>query len=333
MKLEWTPDKILELSGHYWASFALHTGVELDLFTLLDEEGLTEEEVSQELKISKRGTKALLRALCALGFIKKEGEIYFDTEESVEFLSKNSPEYLGYMIKHHHYLSKYWVSLPKAVKSGKPVKRSTLLKSMENELEAFLMGMFNNASIIATKVAQILPLSQCQTLLDLGGGPGTYSIHFALKNPDLACKVYDLKQTQPFCEKVVAKYGLQTRVKFVPFNFLKDKIEEKFDAVWMSHILHGEGEKEALKVVKLAAKSLNKGGLIFIHEFILNDDGVSPLFPTLFSLNMLVGTKKGKAYTFSELKTFLQNSKIEEIEMIDFVGPSESRIIFGRKRR
>lgn len=324
--------KLLELSGSYWQSFALHTAVELDIFTLLDEEGMSLNEICKELSLSKRGAKALLSALCAMGLLKKEGEIYFDGRDAVEYLSKNSPEYLGYMIKHHHYLSKYWVKLKKAIITGKPVKKSTLHKAGQNELEAFLMGMFNNASIIAPKMADVLPLSNCETLLDLGGGPGTYSIHFCLKNPQLKCKIYDLPQTKPFAEKVISNYGLKSRVEFVPFDFLKDTIEEKFDAAFLSHILHAEGEKECKRIIKIAAKSLNKGGIILIHEFILNDDEETPLFPAIFSLNMLIGTKKGKSYTFSELKSFLKEAKIESIDLIDFEGPSQSRIIIGRKK-
>lgn len=326
------PERIFELSGKYWESFALHTGVELDIFTLLDEEGMTIDEIATELSLSKRGTKVLVSALTALGFLEKEGEIYYDSRDAVEFLSKNSPEYLGYIVKHHHYLSKYWVSLPKAVKTGNPVKKRSLHKPEKNELEAFLMGMFNNASLIAPKVADLLDLRECTTLLDLGGGPGTYAIHFCLKNPQLEAKVYDLSQSSVFANKLISGFGLKSRIKFVPFDFTKESIKEKFDAVWLSHILHGEGEKTARKIVKKAVSSLNKKGKIFIHEFVLDDEGCGPLFPAIFSLNMLVVTKKGKSYTESEIKNFLISSGVEEIETLDFEGLSQSRIICGRKK-
>lgn len=327
-----SPEKILELSGKYWASFALHTAVELDIFTLLDEEGMTIDEVASELSLSKRGTKALVSALTALGFLEKEGEIYYDSREAVEYLSKNSPEYLGFMIRHHHYLSKYWVRLREAVKTGKPIKKRSIHNPDKDELEAFLMGMFNNASLIAPKIAELIDLSKCKTLLDLGGGPGTYAIHFCLKNPNLKATIYDLNTSEVFALKMISGYGLKSRVNFVSFDFTKDKIKEKFDAVWLSHILHGEGEKTARNVVRKAVSSLNKEGKIFIHEFVLNDDETGPLFPAIFSLNMLVGTKKGKSYRESEIKEFLNSAKISDIELLDFEGPSQSKIICGRKK-
>lgn len=327
-----SPEKILELSGKYWASFALHTAVELDIFTLLDEEGMTIDEITSELSLSKRGTKALVSALTALGFLEKEGEIYYDSREAVEYLSKNSPEYLGFIIRHHHYLSRYWARLPEAVKKGKPTKKRSIHNPDKDELEAFLMGMFNNASLIAPRIAEIIDLSNCETLLDLGGGPGIYSIHFCLKNPNLKAKIYDLKQSEDFALKMISGYGLKSRINFVSFDFIKEKIKEKFDVVWLSHILHGEGEKTAKSVVKKAASSLNKEGKIFIHEFILNDDETGPLFPAIFSLNMLIGTKEGKSYRESDIKKFLNSAGIGDIKFLDFEGPSQSKIIYGRKK-
>lgn len=325
------PSRILELSGKYWESFALHAGVELDIFTLLDEEGMTIEEIASELSLSKRGAKALVCALTALGFLEKEGEIYYDSREAIEYLSQNSPEYLGYMIRHHHYLSKYWAMLPTAVKTGLPVKKRSMDNPEKHELEAFLMGMFNNASLIAPKIAELIDLKDCCSLLDLGGGPGTYAIHFCLKYPELSAKIYDLKQSAVFAERLISGYGLKSRIEFVPFDFTKDRIEEKFDSVWLSHILHGEGESTARKVIKKAVSSLNKGGKIYIHEFILNDDETGPIFPAIFSLNMLIGTKNGKSYTESEIKDFLKSAGAKDIKLLDYSGPSQSRIICGSR--
>lgn len=329
-KRKWDQESILKLSGQYWAAFALHAAIELDIFTLLDEEGMTIDEIATELSLSKRGTKALVCALHALGFLEKEGEIYFDSREAVEYLSKNSPEYLGYMIKHHHYLSKYWINLPEAIKTGKPV-RKRIQKRSDKELEAFLMGMFNNASLIAPKVADLINLKEAKRLLDLGGGPGTYSIHFCLKYPNLKATIYDLPQTKKFAEKMILNYGLTERIEFKSFDYTKSSILEKFDVVWISHILHSEGEKVVQKIIKKSVKALNKNGQIYIHDFFLNEDGSSPLYPALFSLNMLIGTKEGKSYTIKEIQEILNKNGFVSIELINFEGPSQSRIIKGIK--
>ena len=70
------------------------------------------------------------------------------------------------------------------------------------------MGMFNLASLLAPRIAQAIDLSGCRRLLDLGGGPGTYAIHFCLANPGLSAVVYDLPTTRSFAEETIARFDL-----------------------------------------------------------------------------------------------------------------------------
>ncbi|MDR1660806.1 MAG: hypothetical protein LBR94_10830, partial [Desulfovibrio sp.] len=56
----WTPAAIMQTSGAYWASCALHSGVELGIFTALDDVFLTAAELAGKLGCDPRGTKTLL---------------------------------------------------------------------------------------------------------------------------------------------------------------------------------------------------------------------------------------------------------------------------------
>ena len=58
--------------------------------------------------------------------------------------------------------------------------------------------MFNLAMNLAPVLVPKIDLSNRRHLLDLGGGPGTYAIHFCLNNPQLKATVYDLPTTRPF---------------------------------------------------------------------------------------------------------------------------------------
>ncbi|HNQ77941.1 MAG TPA: methyltransferase [Acidobacteriota bacterium] len=328
---KWDPKKLLEVSGGYWASFALHAGVELDVFTLLDGESLTRAEVSKELTLSGRGAEAILNALAAMGLLAKKDGRFQTAEDAARYLSRSSKEYIGYMIRHHHYISKGWAELPECVRTGVPARDPGHRRAGERELEAFEMGMFNNASPIAPKVAEVLPLPEKGSLLDLGGGPGTYAIHFCLRHPGLMATVFDLSQVRPFAEKTIGDFGLGARIAFAEGDFNEDPLPAGFDAVWLSHILHGEGPSAASRLVAKASASLKDGGVMLIHEFILDDRGDSPLHPALFSLNMLVGTAEGKSYTGKEIEGFMRDAGISGISLLDSIALPNSRIMAGRK--
>jgi SAM-dependent methyltransferase len=281
--------------------------------------------------MEKRGLILLLNSLTALDLLVKKGEAYANTPEASTFLSKDSNQYIGYMILHHHHLAPSWVDMDKALIQGGPI-REAASTSAEEWRESFLMGMFNMGMAVAPGLAKQLDLSGCKRLLDLGGGPGTFAIHFCLENPELKSSVWDLPTTRPFAEKTIGKFGLEKRISFIPGDYTLEEIctVPQYDVAWLSHILHGEGPKMAEKIIAKAVAALKPEGKIFIHEFILNNTMDGPLFPALFSLNMFLGTKQGQSYSEEQLIAMLKTNGVKNIVRLDFTGPTQSGILTGQ---
>mgnify|MGYP001141554039 CR=1 FL=1 len=327
---DWTSDRILQTSGAYWATSALHAAVVLDLFTVIGQQQLEGATVARELNVPEDGLTRLLDAVTAMGLLTKSAGRYTTTDASRTYLGKDSERYLGYIIRHHHHLMESWAKLPEAVRTGRSVRLPVREKGADAR-EAFLMGMFNLAMQLAPRIVAVVDLSGCRSLLDLGGGPGTYAIHFCRHYPELGATVMDLPTTRPFAEKTIARMGMDRRVSFTAGDYLDDKIPGTYDAVWMSHILHGESPADCRRLIDKAARCLNPGGVVVIHEFILNDSGDGPLFPALFSLNMLLGTDGGRAYRQGQLAEMLADAGLEQIQRLDFTGVNDSGLIQGVK--
>jgi hypothetical protein len=324
---EWNEGRLLETSGGYWQAFALHTGVTLDLFTALGKERLKEKEIAQKLNLDKRGVFVLLNALVAMGLLQKVEDRYANTPASEALLSKESDRYIGYMILHHHHLVNSWHRLDQAVKSGRPVQRASAPKAQERE--SFLMGMFNLAMGIAPRLAHQLKLPGRKHLLDLGGGPGTYAIHFCLANAGLRATLYDLPTTRPFAARTIERFALSDRIDFMEGDYLLDRIGGRYDVAWLSHILHGEGPEECQLILDKTASTLVPGGMILIHDFLLNESLDGPLFPALFSLNMLVNTEKGRSYSESQVRNMMEVAGFHDLRRVPFEGPNGSGILTG----
>jgi hypothetical protein len=95
--------------------------------------------------------------------------------------------------------------------------------------------------------------------------------------------------------------------------------------------LHAEGFEMGCRIAQKAVSALETGGLIAIHEFILDDSLDGPLFAALFSLNMLLGTPQGRAYSQSQLSRMLTLAGITDIRRTEFRGATDSGIIIGKK--
>jgi hypothetical protein len=322
------PRELMEISGAYWESCALHAAVKLGVFTIIGQGQLTGKEMAQRLNGDERGVATLLNALTAMGLLVKSDNKYANAPASATYLTKDSPQYMGYMIMHHHHLMDSWHQLDRAIMTGAPV-RVRAAASTEEQRESFLMGMFNMAMAFAPQATKEIDLAGREHLLDMGGGPGTWAIHFCLNNPGMRATIYDLPATRPFAEKIVARFRVSDRVQFQEGNYLEDEIEGKYDVAWLSHILHGESPEHCALIIKKAVETLGPGGLIMIHDFILNNDLAGPLFPALFSLNMLTGTKGGRSYSEEQIMDMLAKAGAKKLSRHRFRAPNDSGIIVG----
>jgi hypothetical protein len=327
-KRQWTPGNLLELSVQFWETCALHAGVKIGVFTQIGGEPLTARETADRLNASVDGTERLLNALVAMGLLEKRNDRFTCMAPVRELLSQDSPAYIGHIIMHHHHLMESWARLDQAVVSGRPIRERSSF-SREEWRASFLMGMFNMALALAPRIVAAVDLSGRRRVLDLGGGPGTYAIHFCLKNPEIKGTVFDLPTTRPFAEKTIARFGLSDRIAFTDGNYLTDDIPGEYDVAWLSHILHGEGPEDCLNIIRKTVSALEPGGWVIIHEFILNDTRDGPLFPALFSLNMLQGTESGRAYSEHELKEMLEACGVRGVRRIGIQTPNDSGILVG----
>lgn len=328
-KKSWNPADLLQLSGGYWGACALHAGVKLDLFTPLTEQPRSVSELAGYLRTDSRGLGMLLTALAAMELLEKIGGAYASTPFSAEYLARTSPKYLGHIILHHHHLVPGWSHLDEAIRSGGPVRDRVSLTDNEEARESFLMGMFNLAMQIAPRIVGGIDLSGRRRLLDLGGGPGTYAVHFCQQNPRLSATVYDLPSTRRFAEQTIARFGLSDRISFEDGDFISGEIADRFDVAWLSHILHGESPEGCATIIRKTVAALEPGGLILIQEFILDDSLDGPLFPALFALNMLIGTPAGQAYSQGELYAMLAAEGVAGLRRLPLELPNGAGVIAG----
>lgn len=328
MAKEWTVGELLGTSNAYWRGCALQAAVRLDIFSAIASGKKTAVEIASSLETDERATAYLLNALAGMELLSKEDDSYANSQAAADFLDKGSPRYLGHIILHHHHLVDGWAQLDEAVRQGQPVVRRSYGEEVERE--AFLMGMFNLAMGNGPKVADAIDLSGYRHLLDLGGGPGTYAIHFCRANPELQAVVYDRKTTKPFAEKTAEKFEMGQRIRFIGGDFNYDPIGGgPFDVAWLSHILHSNGPDECQRLIDQVVSTMEPGALLLIHDFILNDDKAGPEFPTLFSLNMLLNNPAGRSYSEGEISAMLKRAGVTEIHRLSWQGPNGSAIIQG----
>jgi ubiquinone/menaquinone biosynthesis C-methylase UbiE len=276
----------------------LITANTLGMFELL-ERPLSAQSVSKRLNLTRRATEILLDVLVSLGFLKKSGQKYQNSSLSKRFLIKKSPYYQGDLLRHYDNLWRSWSVLDEVVRTGEP-------SSAEFDFRAFIMAMDNIARFKVKDVIRRIRLKSVKRVLDLGGGPGTYSLAFARKAEEVV--LYDRPETLRIAEENIKDDPFKNRIVLKAGDFMVDDLGRGYDIVFMSQILHSYSEKECLRLIKKVKRSLVQGGTVVIHEFYLDRTRTSPASGALFAVNMLVNTPSGRSYTQEELQSWLKKA-------------------------
>jgi 2-polyprenyl-3-methyl-5-hydroxy-6-metoxy-1,4-benzoquinol methylase len=260
--------------------------------------------ISKRLKADVRATEILLDALTGLGLLKKMKNMYSNSPLAARFLVSGYLYYQGDMLRHADTLWKNWSGLDEVIKTGKPYHKA-------HNHEAFILGMHNNASLKAKDIIKIVGLKSVKTALDLGGGPGTYSIEMARRGVNVT--LFDYPETIAIARKVVKKEKIHS-INFISGDFMSDDIGRGYDLIFISQILHAYSEKDNLQLLRKCKKALNNGGRVVIQEFSISKDRTHPPQGALFSVNMLVNTEGGRCYSPDEIKGWLLKVGMKNIE-------------------
>ncbi len=324
-----TAGDLLQISGGYWRSSALHAGIRLGVFEELEATPTPARALADRLGLDTDALSRLLSALAGMGLVEASEAGFSATDASQRFLVRDSGESVASMIGHHSYLAESWSVLHESVRSGNPNRRATARMDSDAR-DAFLRGMFDQAMLVAPRLVRTIDVSDRRLLLDVGGGPGTYALHFCARNPRLEAIVLDLPTTQEIAGSTIERFHLEDRVRFVGGDYLEDPLPSGCDAAWVSHILHSLDPEGCRHLLQRVTSALKPGSMVMVHDFILNDDRSGPPFPALFSLNMLLATEGGRTYTASELVAMLRDSGIRDVKRLPVEGPNGSGVFVGR---
>lgn len=327
-----SPESIMRLTSAHWSLKALSVAVDLSIFTFLQKESQTAEQLAGRLNLPKRSLTRLLNANVALGFLRKVDKVYENTEVAVSYLIEGSPNYLGDFVKLAgiHGFAK-WTHFGECIKNDAPIENlDDDYRQNEQRMQYFTRAMHNNAKGTARFISSLPLFANCNHVLDIGGGSGAYCIALTESFPDLHATMIDFPPVCKVAREYVGKSKAKDRINIIEGDALHGKIKVSGDIVLLSQVLHGMSESQCKELLNRCYKWTSSYGSIIVHEFFLEDDEVNPLYSVLFALNMLITTKEGDVYKKGTVSTWLEEAGYIDISVIDTPGPSN--LLVGHKK-
>ena len=327
-----TPERIFGLMNAFQQTAALKSGIELDVFTAIGGGANTPALLATKISASERGLRILCDYLTIMGLITKENGRYALTEESALFLDRRSPASLtavtGFLGSTWH--KKNIEALTDAVrKGGTAGVQGDNSKPQDEVWVAFAKSMAPLTVPAANFIAELIGASEGKpcNVLDIAAGHGNYGITIARKNPNAQIVAVDWPSVLAVAQENAQAAGVSGRYATRPGSAFETDLGSGYDLVLLTNIFHHFDMPTCEKLMRRVYAALKPGGKAVTLEFVPNEDRVSPPAAAAFSLNMLVGTDAGDAYTFSEYEKMFANTGFAKTTLHPVTGTPQQVLI------
>lgn len=326
--------QLMQLTTGYWRSQVLFAAAELGVFDALAAGPLSASEVAARCATAPGHTERLLNGCVACDLLEKEGGRFANGRLATEHLTKDGAQSLTNWVRFMGDCYRPWSGLAGAIRDGRPVADGfDQIARGADYTRHIILAMHEYALGPGRAIVENLDLAGRKRLLDVGGGPGTYSILLAQRFPDLAAEVLDLPPVLEITRELIGQFGMTGRVTTREGNYITDDFGSGFDVVLLSNMLHQESPETCVALLKKAHAALAEDGLLVIQLAFLNAEKDAPVWGVLQSLQLAVLYPHGRAYSFDEVIAMLpqagfHDGRVKKLSLLR----SESLILATRQR-
>jgi SAM-dependent methyltransferase len=330
-----TAERIFGFMNAFQQTAALKSGIELDVFTAIGAGDNTPALLAAKIGASERGLRILCDYLTIMGLMTKEHWRYALNEESALFLDRRSPASLtavtGFLGSSWH--KKNVEALTEAVrKGGTTGVQGDNSKPQDEVWVAFARSMTPLTIPAANFIAELVGASEGRPchVLDIAAGHGNYGITIARKNPQAQIVAVDWPSVLAVAQENANAAGVSGRYATRPGSAFETDLGSGYDIVLLTNIFHHFDMPTCETLMRRVYAALKPGGKAITLEFVPNEDRVTPQAAAAFSLNMLVGTDAGDAYTLSEYQSMFAKARFPRTTLHPVTGMPQQVLISGK---
>jgi SAM-dependent methyltransferase len=318
---------VIQLLTGMWATQAVATAVRLGIPDRLAAGPGTPDEVAGAAGAHAGATRRLMRGLASLGVLAPaEGGRYALTAVG-ERLRGDAPGSLREMFVAEtdeiHWRS--WQKLFDSVRTGDPRPQQVFgmpafdyYAAPPEEGAQFGRAMENVSNFAAAAVLEAYDFSGVKTLLDVGGGNGSFALAILGRHPNLQGVVFDLPYMEGPARERIAVAGVSGRCRFEAGSFF-ERVPAGADLQIMKFILHDWNDEESLRLLRRCREAIAPGGRLVVVETLVPEE-IQPGLVHLMDLNMLVMTG-GLERTAKEYAALLEQAGFRVSRVVATASP------------
>ena len=326
------PGPLVRLSTAYWDSQVFLTANRLRVFDVVADGAKSGDAIAAALGLDARATGLFLRACAGLGLLQERAGQFSNAPAAAAFLVSRSPAYMGNAIRYSDQLYDTWGRLEDALRSGRPaMPAETYLGDDPASTRTFVHAMHGRALGIARALVTVLDGQGRRAMLDVGGGPGTYSVLLTERFPGLHSEVIELPGVAAIARELVAAAGASERVTLRDGDYHTADFGAGRDVVLMSGMFHRESERSCRQLIERAAASLAPGGLLVVSDVFTDEGGAQPAFASMFGVNMMLTAPDGGVHADADVRRWMADCGLSDLRVVPLPPPMPHRVVLGIK--
>ena len=284
------------------------------VFTHLGKKSLSSRTLAKKAGICLEGAEALLNALVSLGALKKLGNSFRNTAETFKYFCEDSPDFKMGSVFLRMENRDEWSNLVNILEKGRRVSED---EDEPEFRESFTYAMHERSKFFAKTLTQFITRKPVGTLVDIGGGPGSYSAEILKYDKSAKAILIDRPASLKVAKTILNNSAVLNRFEFVAGDLFNISFGENIDTILYSNILHIYNESQNSRLFKKIYKALKPGGRFILVDLFLKDNRIAPFDAAMFSLTMLLFTETGKTYSFTETKKLLKKHGFGKFNRFD----------------
>lgn len=308
-----SPNRIDQMFADVAPALALRAALELDLFTLLAREPATAETLGMSLSVDPARLSRLLFALASIGLIEAKDDVFRNGEEAATYLDSRKPTFRG---GGHALWRELWeadLKTAESLRTGNPAALHEFSGDNAEATHAFIAKMAPVALKFGRELGRILDLSHVQSVIDIGGGPGTLLVGLREIWPQVAATLFELPSTAVAARSILAEHGA-SYIEVEEGDITVAPSTRRHDLAILKALVQVLPADQARLALRNAARSLNPGGMIAIAGWgVVDDDRMGPREGVFLNITFLNLYRSGEAYTEGQYRGWLTEAGFDQI--------------------
>jgi SAM-dependent methyltransferase len=258
----------------------------------------------------------LLLALVGAGLLECSDGCFRNGHEAARYLVRASGAYIGDC---HLFWQTSWAAAlqtESSVRAGSPQAEIDFAEQPAEDLAPFFRSLHPGCVQTGSELAELLPWSGSEQLVDVGGGSGGVCVGLCVEFPELVATVVELPTIAALTRRFIAAEGLAERVQVVEGDVVEKPPAGLYDVALCRAYFQVLTPRDITRALDNISAALRADGRLIIVGDML-DEGAKPADLAGFGLFFLNAYENGRLYYESEYRSWLTAAGFKKIERLE----------------